>query len=120
MKIHEYQAKEIFAQYGIPVPAGKVAFTPQEAKAVAAEVGRPVMIKAQVHVGGRGKAGGIKMAQSPDEAEKIAGQILGMEIKGLRVEKVLVTEAIDIDKEYYLGVIVDRARQLPLVMVRRV
>ena len=117
MKIHEYQAKEIFAQYGIPVPAGKVAFTPEEAKTVAAEVGKPVMIKAQVHVGGRGKAGGIKMAKTPEEAEKIAGQILGMEIKGLRVEKVLVTEAVDIDKEYYLGVIVDRARQLPLVMV---
>jgi succinyl-CoA synthetase beta subunit len=117
MKVHEYQAKEIFAKYGIPVPTGRVAQSPQEVRQAAAEIGCPVMIKSQVHVGGRGKAGGIKMAQTPEEAESLSGEILGMKIKGLEVSKVLVTQAVDIDSEAYLGVIVDRRSQKPVVMV---
>ena len=117
MKVHEYQAKEIFAKYGIPVPTGQVAQSPQEVRQVAAEIGCPVMIKSQVHVGGRGKAGGIKMAQTPEEAETLGEEILGMKIKGLEVGKVLVTQAVDIDSEAYLGVIVDRRSQKPVVMV---
>ena len=116
MKIHEYQAKEIFKKYGIPVPPGEVAFTPQEAKEIAAKIGRPVMLKAQVHVGGRGKAGGIKPASSPDEALTVASQILGMNIKGLTVKKVLVTEQKEIISEAYFGVIVDRASKKPVLM----
>ncbi len=117
MKIHEYQAKEIFAKYGIPVPKGKVATTPEEAKSIASEIGKPVVIKAQVHVGGRGKAGGIKFAETPQEAEEVSSQVLGMDIKGLTVKKVLVTESIDIGSEAYLGVIVDRKTKRPVVMV---
>ncbi len=117
MKLHEYQAKEIFASYGIPVPQGKVANTPEEVKAIASEIGKKVVIKAQVHVGGRGKAGGIKFADSPDEAAEVASQILSMEIKGLPVRKVLVGECLDVVEEYYLGVIVDRKTQRPVVMV---
>jgi len=116
MKIHEYQAKEIFKKYGIPVPPGEVAFTPQEAKEIASRIGRPVMLKAQVHVGGRGKAGGIKPASSPDEALTVASQILGMNIKGLTVKKVLVTEQKEIISEAYFGVIVDRASKKPVLM----
>src|SRR3989304_711254 len=115
MKIHEYQAKEIFKKCGIPVPPGEVAFTPQEAKEIASRIGRPVMLKAQVHVGGRGKAGGIKPASSPDEALTVASQILGMNIKGL-TEKVLVTEQKEIISEAYFGVIVDRASKKPVLM----
>ncbi len=117
MKIHEYQAKQIFAKYGIPLPQGEVAFTPEEAKKVAERIGKPVMVKAQVHVGGRGKAGGIKKAENPQEALEVAGQILGMEIKGLVVKKVLVTECKDIDSESYIGVIVDRKTKKPVIMV---
>ena len=93
MKVHEYQAKQLFARYGIPIPQGEVASSPEQAKAIAQRLGKPVAVKAQVLVGGRGKAGGIKVAQTPQEAEQAAGQILGMTIKGLRVEKVLVEEA---------------------------
>ncbi|MGB2980731.1 MAG: ATP-grasp domain-containing protein, partial [Candidatus Zixiibacteriota bacterium] len=82
MKIHEYQAKQIFARYKLPLPEGDVATTPDEAKEIAARIGKPVMVKAQVHVGGRGKAGGIKKADDPDQAFEMASQILGMEIKG--------------------------------------
>ncbi len=117
MKVHEFQAKEIFAKYGIPIPQGRVAETPEEVRDVAVEMGGPVMVKAQVHVGGRGKAGGIKMAGSPDEAKAVAEKILGMEIKGLPVRKVLVTQAVDIESEAYLGIIVDRRSQKPVVMV---
>ena len=117
MKIHEYQAKQIFAKFGIPVPAGEVATTPEEAKEITSKVGKPVMVKAQVHVGGRGKAGGIKKADNPDEAFEKASQILGMEIKGLVVKKVLVTECKDIASEAYLGVIVDRKSKKPVIMV---
>ncbi len=117
MKIHEYQARHIFNKYGIPVPAGEVATTPDEAKEIAARIGKPVMIKAQVLVGGRGKAGGIKRAENPDLAKEMASGILGMEIKGLLVKKVLVTECKEIASESYLGVIVDRKIKKPVIMV---
>jgi succinyl-CoA synthetase beta subunit len=117
MKIHEYQGKEIFAKYGVPIPQGRVAFTPDEAATIAAEIGKTVVVKAQVHVGGRGKAGGIKLAKTPDEAREVASQIIGMDIKGLTVEKVLVEEAADIKEEYYLGITTDRAARRNIVMV---
>lgn len=117
MKIHEYQAKDIFASYGIPVPAGRVAFTPDEAAAIATELGGKAVVKAQVHVGGRGKAGGVKLAASPDDAREKASQIIGMDIKGLTVQKVLVSQAVDIAQEYYLGLTMDRdARKLVLIL----
>ncbi|MGB9594259.1 MAG: ADP-forming succinate--CoA ligase subunit beta [Anaerolineae bacterium] len=116
MKLHEFQSKRIFARYGIPIPEGDVATTPVEAGAIAARLGRPVVIKSQVLVGGRGKAGGIKLARDPAEAERIAGQILGMDIKGLTVKKVLVDEAARIQKEIYLGVVVDRATKRAVMM----
>jgi succinyl-CoA synthetase beta subunit len=117
LKIHEYQAKEIFARYGVPIPAGKVAGTPEEVEQIARDIGKRVVVKAQVHVGGRGKAGGIKLANTPEEAKLAASQILGMNIKGLTVEKVLVEEAADIAQEYYLGITVDRAARRNVVMV---
>jgi len=117
MKVHEYQAKEMFADYGIPIPAGQVAETPEQVREIASRIGPPVMVKAQVHVGGRGKAGGIKMAASADEAGRLGEQILGMEIKGLKVGKVLIYKAEEIASEAYLGIIVDRANQVPVVMV---
>jgi succinyl-CoA synthetase beta subunit len=117
MKIHEYQAKDLFAAGGIPVPPGSVATTAAEARAIAESVGKTVVVKAQVHVGGRGKAGGVKLARTPDEAEQLADQILGMEIKGLTVKKVLVTEAVDIASEAYLGVVLDRAVKRPVLIV---
>jgi succinyl-CoA synthetase beta subunit len=109
MKLHEYQARELLAQYGIPVTGGGVASTPAEARTIAERIGGPVVVKAQVFVGGRGKAGGVKLADTPDQAEAVAGQILGMDIKGLTVEKVLVAEAITYQKEIYLSAILDRA-----------
>ncbi|MDP3024505.1 MAG: ADP-forming succinate--CoA ligase subunit beta [candidate division Zixibacteria bacterium] len=117
MKIHEYQAKEIFRKYGIPVPPGEMATTPDQAKEIAQKIGKPVMIKAQVHVGGRGKAGGIKSAENPDEAYQKAKNILGMDIKGLKVKKVLVTESKEISSEAYIGIIVDRRTKKPVMMV---
>ena len=117
MKIHEYQAKEILRRYGIPVQPGKVATTPDEAEQIAREFGVPVVVKAQVYVGGRGKAGGVKIAQTPEQTREVAGRILGMDIKGLTVEKVLITPALDIQDEYYLGVVLDRASQAPVVIV---
>jgi succinyl-CoA synthetase beta subunit len=117
MKIHEYQAKEIFASFGIPVPKGKIAFSAEEARTLAVEIGKPVMVKAQVHVGGRGKAGGIKYCATPDEAYSNAENIIGMNIKGLIVHKVLVTEATDISHEAYVGIIVDRSAKKPVIMV---
>ncbi|MFH1755159.1 MAG: ADP-forming succinate--CoA ligase subunit beta [Candidatus Latescibacterota bacterium] len=116
MKIHEYQAKELFKEVGIPVPDGEVVDTPEAAFQAAKRIGKPVVVKAQVLVGGRGKAGGVKLAKDPQEAKKHAASILGMDIKGLTVEKVLVTEAVDIAAEIYLGVIMDRAKQMPLIM----
>src|SRR5438105_9898257 len=94
MKIHEYQAKQILARHGVPTTQGELAESPAEARAVASRIGKRVAVKAQVHVGGRGKAGGIKLADTPEEAERVAAQILGMQIKGLTVTKLLVEEAI--------------------------
>lgn len=116
MNIHEYQAKEVFARYGIPVPPGRVAKSPSEAMRIASELGGPVVVKAQVHVGGRGKAGGIKFGSTPSETEKVASQVLGMKIKGLTVEKVLVTTSIDVATESYLGIVVDRRAKRPVFM----
>lgn len=109
MKLHEYQARDLLAKYGIPVTRGGVAVTPGEARAVAESIGGPVVVKAQVFVGGRGKAGGVKLADTPQQAEQAASQILGMSIKGLTVEKVLVAEAITYTREIYLSAILDRA-----------
>jgi succinyl-CoA synthetase beta subunit len=116
VKLHEYQSKLLFAQRGIPIPKGRVAMTAQEARDVADELGGRVVVKSQVLVGGRGKAGGIKLAKSPREAEELATQILGMTIKGLPVRKVLVDEAADIKKEIYLGITNDRAAKRPVVI----
>jgi succinyl-CoA synthetase beta subunit len=109
MKIHEYQAKELFHDYGIVVSRGAVAETAAEVRKLAGEAGGPVAVKAQVHVGGRGKAGGVKVAQTPEEAETAGSEILGLNIKGSIVRKVLVEPASAIDQEAYLGLIVDRA-----------
>lgn len=109
MKIHEYQAKQLFREAGIPVPEGRMAVSPEEAAAVAEQFGGLVAVKAQVHVGGRGKAGGIKLARSPEEARSAAEAILGMDIKGSPVRKVLIEQGADIRKEAYLGLILDRA-----------
>jgi succinyl-CoA synthetase beta subunit len=117
MDLHEYQAKERFRAAGIPVPPGEVAKTPAAAEKLAAEYGGTVVVKAQVHSGGRGKAGGVKLAKDAAEAKKHAEAILGMDIKGFTVEKVLVTPAEDIDTEAYVGVLVDRASQAPIFIV---
>jgi succinyl-CoA synthetase beta subunit len=116
MKLHEYQSKTIFAKYGIPIPKGRIAATAAEAKQIAEELGGRVVIKSQVLVGGRGKAGGIRLAKSPEEAEALATQILGMEIKGLPVRKVLVDEAANINSEIYLGITNDRSARKPVMM----
>jgi succinyl-CoA synthetase beta subunit len=116
MKLHEYQAKQIFSRYGIPIPRGRVTNTAAEAKQIAEELGGKVVIKSQVLVGGRGKAGGIRLARNPKEAEEMATIILGMEIKGLPVRKILVDEAASIKKEIYLGITNDRANRRPVVM----
>ncbi len=116
MKLHEYQSKLIFAEYGVPIPKGRVASTAGEAKQIAEELGGRVVVKSQVLVGGRGKAGGIRLAKSPEEAEELATQILGMEIKGLPVRKVLVDEAANIETEIYLGITNDRAARRPVMM----
>jgi len=116
MKIHEYQAKEFFEAAGIPVPPGRVVTTPNDARKAAEEIGRPVVVKAQVLVGGRGKAGGVKLAKDAVEAQARAAEILGMDIKGEKVEKVLVTQAVDIAKEIYVGITLDRSSQKPLIM----
>ncbi len=116
MNIHEYQAKEIFRKYGIPIPPGEVATTPQEAEAIARKFGTTVVIKAQVHAGGRGKAGGVKLAKTPEEARNTAAQILKLTIKGLPVKKVLVTPAADIASEAYVGIIVDRGSKRAVFM----
>ena len=117
MKIHEYQAKEIFSRFDIPIPKGEVTSSPDEARQIAVRYERPVMVKAQVHVGGRGKAGGIKYCADPDEAYFAAEEILGMEIKGLPVKKILVTDALDIVNEAYVGVVLDRVSKKPVIMV---
>ncbi|HEX5436857.1 MAG TPA: ADP-forming succinate--CoA ligase subunit beta [Gemmatimonadaceae bacterium] len=117
MNIHEYQAKDIFRREGIPIPPGAVATTPDEAEKLAAQFGGTVVVKAQVHAGGRGKAGGVKLAKSPAEAKTLAATILSMHIKGLPVTRVLVTPAADIASEAYVGVIVDRASKRAVFMV---
>jgi succinyl-CoA synthetase beta subunit len=117
MNIHEYQAKERFRAAGMPVPPGEIATTADEAEAIARAYGQTVVVKAQVHSGGRGKAGGVKLAKTPEEARQHAANILGMDIKGLTVRKVLVTPAVDIASEAYVGVLVDRVSQAPTFMV---
>jgi succinyl-CoA synthetase beta subunit len=123
MKIHEYQAKGVLARYGVPVPHGVVASTPEEAEAAARQVGGTVVVKAQIHTGGRGKGGGVKLAKDPAEARRIAGQILGMRLvthqtgpEGRIVQRVLVEETLPIDRELYLGVVLDRAQAKQVFM----
>ncbi len=116
MNLHEYQSKQIFSKYGIPIPHGRVASTAGDARHIAEELGGRIVIKSQVLVGGRGKAGGIRLAKSPKEAEDLATMLLGMEIKGLPVRKVLVDEAVGIVKEIYLGITNDRAARRPVMM----
>lgn len=117
MNIHEYQAKEILRAHGVPVPPGEVATTPDEAERVAAGYGGMVVVKAQVHAGGRGKAGGVKLADDASDAREKASAILGMKIKELTVEKVLVTPAEDIASEAYVGIVMDRGSQSDVIMV---
>ncbi|OLD05487.1 MAG: succinate--CoA ligase subunit beta [Gemmatimonadetes bacterium 13_1_40CM_3_69_22] len=117
MNLHEYQARELLRRHGIPVPADAVADTPDQVRAVAQRLGGKVVVKAQVHAGGRGKAGGVKLANTPDEAAAHASRILGMQIKGLTVHKVLVAPAVEIASESYVGIVVDRGSQRPLLMV---
>jgi succinyl-CoA synthetase beta subunit len=117
VNLNEYQAKRLFSQHGVPIPKGKVATTPTEARDIARELGGKVVIKALVLTGGRGKAGGVKLAQTPDQAEEVASQILGLNIKGFTVHKVLVDEqAPGINQEIYLAVLIDRAAGLPMLM----
>lgn len=116
MKLHEYQSKQLFSRYGVPIPRGRIASIASEARHFAEELGGQVVIKAQVLVGGRGKAGGIRLAKTPKEAEELATMILGMEIKGLPVRKVLVDEAVSITKEIYLGITNDRTARRPVMM----
>jgi succinyl-CoA synthetase beta subunit len=123
MKAHEYQAKQLLADFGVPVPRGGVARTPAEARKIAAELGGKVVVKAQVHAGGRGKAGGIKIVSSPDEAEQAAKAMLGSRLvthqtgpQGVPVNVVLVAEAIDIERELYLGIVIDNVSGLPVIM----
>lgn len=123
MKVHEYQAKQLLAKYGVPVPRGSVATTAAEAKRIAADIGGKVVVKAQVHAGGRGKAGGIKVVTSPEEAEKAAGEMIGSMLvthqtsaEGAPVNAVLVEEAIDVERELYLGIVIDGVIGMPVVM----
>jgi len=124
LKVHEYQAKALLAQYGIPVPKGNVAYTPGEAKKITAEIGGRAVIKAQVYTGGRGKAGGIQIVNSPDGAEKATRQLIGTRLvthqtrsEGAPVSKVLVEEASDVERELYLSILVDETSRLPVMMV---
>ncbi len=117
MKLHEYQSKHIFSRYDIPIPRGSVADTAEEARHIAEELGGRVVVKAQVLVGGRGKAGGIRLAKSPDEAGDLARQILAMKIKDLPVRRVLLDEAVNIKKEIYLGITNDRSSRRPVMMI---
>jgi len=127
MKIHEYQAKEILKSYGVPVPKGRVAETPAEARKIAEEIGRkPIVVKAQIHAGGRGKGGGVRVVNHPEEAEKASKEILGMTLvtpqtgpTGRLVRKVLIEEGVEIKEELYLGVVIDRSMTCPVVMASR-
>jgi succinyl-CoA synthetase beta subunit len=126
MKVHEYQAKSILARYGVPVPRGEVTDHPDEAREIAKTLGGRAVVKAQIHAGGRGKGGGVKLAKDPDEARELAKKILGMTLvtaqtgpEGKVVQKVLIEEALDIDRELYLSVTLDRGRGLPSMMVSK-
>ena len=123
MKVHEHQAKELLARYGVPVPRGRVAASPDEAAAIAADLAVPVVVKAQIHAGGRGKGGGIKLADTPDEARKAAADIIGMQLvthqtgpEGRLVKRVLVEERLQVERELYLGIVIDSSIGFPLVM----
>src|ERR1700691_4385779 len=124
MKIHEYQAKEIFRRFGVPTPRGQMVTSPDEARKVAKELGTPVVVvKAQIHAGGRGKAGGVKLAKSPEEAAQLAEKMLGMKLVtpqtgpgGRIVRRLLIEEGLDIKRELYLSVLVDRAMGAPMFM----
>ena len=123
MKIHEYQAKKILAQFGVPIPRGEVASSPYEVYDIASRLSGTVVVKAQIHAGGRGKGGGVKLANSPAEAEKLAHQIIGMNLvthqtgpEGRTVRRVLIEEGMRIKKEYYLGIVIDRSSQRPVFM----
>lgn len=123
MKIHEYQAKQILNKYGVQIPKGEVTDKPSKAREIADEIGPKVVLKAQVHAGGRGKGGGIKLANSSQEAEKNAKEMIGMTLvthqtgpEGKLVKRILVEEALDIDRELYIGIVIDRAREAPVVM----
>jgi len=109
--LFEYQARDIFEKYGVPVLAGKIADTPEQAEAAAREIGGTVVVKAQVKIGGRGKAGGVKVAHSPEEAKEKASQILGLDIKGHIVKRVMIAQGADIDKEYYFSILLDRSNR---------
>ena len=123
MKIHEFQAKKIFSEYGIPIPRGDVAKTPDEAKAIAEKLGGTVVVKAQIHAGGRGKGGGVKVVKTPEEAFQAAKAIIGMNLvthqtgpQGRKVKQVLVEEGLAVEKELYIGVVIDRAQGAPVIM----
>jgi len=123
MKIHEYQAKQILARYGVRIPRGEVAYTKEEARAAAEKLRGTVVVKAQIHAGGRGKGGGVKLAKTVDEAEEIAGKMIGMNLvtaqtgpEGRKVQKVLIEEGLDIRKELYLGIVIDRQTGKPVFM----
>ncbi|MFQ6037497.1 MAG: ADP-forming succinate--CoA ligase subunit beta [Candidatus Aminicenantales bacterium] len=123
MKIHEFQAKQILSQFGVQIPRGEVAETPEKARETAEKIGPKVVLKAQVHAGGRGKGGGIRLANSPEEAERLAQDMIGMTLvthqtgpEGKRVRRILVEEALEIARELYIGIVVDRAREAPVVM----
>jgi succinyl-CoA synthetase beta subunit len=123
VKIHEYQAKAIFARYGVPVPDGDVAFSPAEAREIASRLGGQVVVKAQIHAGGRGKGGGVKLAATADEAERVAREMFGMRLVthqtgagGRVVSRVLVEEGVSIERELYLGLVIDRAARSPVLM----
>jgi len=116
MKLEEFQAKILFREYGIPVPDGTMVNTSEEARSAAEEIGCPVVIKAQVQAGGRGKAGGVKLAKTPAEAYMAANAILGMDIKGFIVERLLVDPAVSIAGEYYVGITFDRRKKMPVMM----
>ncbi len=117
MNLHEYQARDLLKRFGIPVPDAEVAERSEDVARIAQRLGGRVVVKAQVHTGGRGKAGGVKLAGSPDEAKAVAARILGMQIKGLTVKRVLVAPAAEIASESYVGIIVDRASRRPVLMV---
>ncbi len=123
MKIHEFQAKQILSKFGVRIPRGEVADTPEKAREIAEKIGPKVVVKAQIHAGGRGKGGGVKLAQTPQEAQKSASEIIGMTLvthqtgpEGKLVKRVLIEEALDIARELYIGVVIDRATESPVLM----